>query len=396
MPADTPQRPPTVLSVQPMAELGGSDQAMLRLARQLVGAGWSVHVVLPGTSPMAELYKEAGAQLHTVPMRRISTSHSAGDWLRYVMAWPVSVGHLWRLARRVRPDVVHTNSLHSWYAWAVAALMHRPHIWHARELVTQSGAALRLESLLCRHFATTVIAVSQAVADQLSAAGGLADKVVVVHEGTTPADHSPARAGRARPKLNLADDQPLVGYVGRIDTWKGVEVLLDAVPLLREFVPSAQVVIAGGPVQGKEAYAARLESRARDSGTVWVGQVSGPEAADILADLDCMAYPSSGPEPWGLSLVEALASGVPVVSTDAAGPKEVAAGLAPASARLVAPGDAAALASAVASLLPDRTSAGQRRARQPLLQIPTPPYPEIFASAAARRLCKRAIGRADL
>lgn len=362
-----------------MAELGGSDQAMLRLARQLRAAGWSVHIALPGPSPMAERYEEAGAQLHVVPMLRISTSHSVRSWLHYVLAWPGSVLRLWRLARRVGPDVVHTNSLHSWYGWVVAGALRRPHIWHAREMVTQSGAALRLERFLCRHFATMVIAVSQAVATQLATRHGPPANVVVVHEGTATTEHSPSRAGRARPRLNLADDRPLVGYVGRIDTWKGVDVLLDAVPLLYQLVPGVQVVIAGGPVVGKEDFAQGLRARAGQCGAAWVGQVSGPEAADILADLDCLAYPSTGPEPWGLSLVEALASGTPVVSTDAGGPREVTAGLAPNAARLVPAGDADALSSAVAALLPPSTSAEQRRARRPLLLIAPPPYPEIFA-----------------
>jgi glycosyltransferase involved in cell wall biosynthesis len=384
MAADSKPRPLTVLSVQPMAELGGSDQAMLRLARQLAMAGWSVHIALPGSSPMAERYEETGAHLHTVPMLRISTSHGLGGWLAYALAWPGSVLRLWRLARQVRPDVVHTNSLHSWYAWVVSAALRRPHIWHAREMVTQSSVALRLERFLCRHFATSVIAVSQAVADQLAPTKGRPANVVVVHEGTSPEEHSPSRAGRARPRFNLADDRPLVGYVGRIDTWKGVDVLLDAVPLLLKLVPDAQVVIAGGAVRGKEDYAAHLKARADECGAVWVGQVSGSEAADLLADLDCLAYPSTGPEPWGLSLVEALASGAPVVSTDAGGPREVTAGLAPTSALLVPPQDPAALAGAVASVLPASTSAERRRARQPLLQIPAAPYPEIFASVAAR------------
>ena len=62
---------------------------------------------------------------------------------------------------------------------------------HAREIVVQSGAALRVERALCRHFATRVIAVSYAVAAQLDPAN-----VVVLDEYLDPDEFSPARAGR--------------------------------------------------------------------------------------------------------------------------------------------------------------------------------------------------------
>ena len=85
----------TVLCVQPVAERGGSDQALLRMARQLVAAGWSVHVAVPAPSPMAEEFAAAGAVLHVVPMRRVSTSHDRAAWAAYALGWPLSVLRLW-------------------------------------------------------------------------------------------------------------------------------------------------------------------------------------------------------------------------------------------------------------------------------------------------------------
>jgi glycosyltransferase involved in cell wall biosynthesis len=368
----------TVLSIQPVAEQGGSDQALLRLAGALTGAGWTVHIALPEASPMAAELEAAGARLHVVPMKRISTSHDRRAWAAYALGWPVSVVRLWRLARQAHADVVHSNSLHSWYGWAVAGLAGRPHIWHAREIVTQSRAALRAERVLARWGARRVIAASDAVAAQLDPAN-----VVVVHEDVSPDQFYPGRAGRARERFGLADDALLVGYVGRIDTWKGVDVLLDAAPELAARRPGAQVVVAGSPVAGKEGYASSLAQRAEDRGARWLGPLSGPEAGDLIADLDCLVCPSTTPEPWGLALVEALACGAPVVATNAGGPLEVLAGL-PHAGRLVPPSDVGALAAAVAAVLPAATSTPARRARPVLRAGSAPPYPELFGAVAAR------------
>jgi glycosyltransferase involved in cell wall biosynthesis len=329
-------------------------------------------------------------------MRRISTSHGFARWLAYLLAWPVSVVRLWWLTRHVRADVVHSNSLHSWYGWAAAWLARKPHIWHAREIVVQSSAALRLERFLARHFAQRVLAVSAAVAAQLDPRN-----LVVVHEEADPVEFFPGRAGRARGAFALPDDALVVGYIGRIDTWKGVDVLLDALPELRRErgpaagagearpevpeveVPEVEVVVAGGTVTDKEEYAESLARRARGLGVHWLGPLPGQVAGDVIADLDCLVYPSTEPEPWGLVLVEALASGTPAVGTDAGGAREILAGLPAKAGLLVPPADPAALAAAIASLLPASTSTELRQAR-PVLRAGEPaPYPELFEAEVA-------------
>jgi glycosyltransferase involved in cell wall biosynthesis len=374
-------RPPTVLSVQPVAERGGSDQALLRLARQLSAAGWAVHIALPAPSPMAAEFAAAGATLHVVPMQRISTSHGLATWVAYALNWPKSVATLWRLARSLPADVVHSNSLHSWYGWAAARLAGKPHIWHAREIVVQSGTALAVERFLALHFAQRVLAISEAVASQL-----VPSNVVVVHEEADPEEFYPGRAGRARQAIGLPDDALVVGYVGRIDTWKGIDVLLDSIPLLPAGPEGShvEVVVAGSTVGGKEGYANWMRRRARKLGILWLGPLPGAEAADLIADLDCLVLPSTEPEPWGLVLVEALACGAPVVATDAGGAHEIVAGLPPDAGRLVPPRDADALATAVMALLPATTSAEQRQARHPLRAGQPAPYVEIFEAVARR------------
>src|SRR5437660_12841009 len=105
-------RTTTILFIQPVAERGGSDHALLRMIRLLPRDRFDCHVAIPAPSPLAAEFEAAGACLHVVPMRRISTSHGVMDWLAYAAGWPVAVVRLWRLARRVRADLVHPNPAH--------------------------------------------------------------------------------------------------------------------------------------------------------------------------------------------------------------------------------------------------------------------------------------------
>ena len=395
-----------LLSIQTIRDGGGAETALIRMIGQLRADGWECHVALPSPPRLADAYVEAGAHLHIVPMERITLSGNRAAWLaRFVLGWPVSVLRLAVLARRLRADVVHTNSLHYLHGWAAALLVRRPHVWHAREIVAQSGAALRLERALARRYATTVVAISSAVADQLDPAN-----VAVVFDRPDPEEFAPGRAGRFRASIGVADDVPLVGAASRIDTWKGVDVLLDAVGAVRAARPGTEVAVAGAPVGGKEAYAAGLARRAAAMGVHWLG--ARQDIPDMLADLDVYVQASTLPEPFGLGVVEALASGCPVVATNWGGPVETLARVlaeggdgqpSDRGGRLVAPADPAATAAAVVALLPAATSTAARRGRPRLVpDLPAgPSFSELFDGLVGRAPCpllgrraRRRVGRA--
>ena len=372
-------RTPTILYVQPVAERGGSDQALLRLVRSLPG-DLIAHVAVPAEPPLRPELEAAGATVHIVPMRRLTTSGGPSRWVGYALGWPVAVARLWRLGRRLDVDLVHTNSLHSWYGWAAALLLGRPHLWHAREVVSQSGLALRVERLLTRRFADLVVAVSQTVADQLP--GG---RLEVVLDDADRSGFSPEQAGRFRAGEAVADDVALVVAASRLDTWKGVEVVLAAWSAVRAARPGAVLAIAGAVVAGKEHVADDLRRRAEGlEGVRWLGERA--DIALLVADADVLVALSTTPEPWGLSVVEALACGVPVVASDLGGHREILRRAAPGAGRLVPPGDAGATAAALLEVLPRATSAQGRRQRPVLLApLPSPDWPTRYARLISRR-----------
>ena len=379
----TATRTKRILSVQPVGDGGGSESALIRMIRQLTDNGWECHVAIPPPVRLADEYVAAGATLHILPMARLTTTGGWSRWLAYALAWPVAVARLTWLARRVDAGVIHSNSLHTWYGWAAAALARRPHIWHAREIVFQSAAALRVERWLARHFAEVVIAMSGAIAAQLDRAN-----VVVIIDDADPERFRPERAGAFRPVVGIDDATPLIGSAARIDTWKGFDILLDAVPLIRRARPETEFVVAGGLVAGKEAYAGDLAARAEALGGVhWLGPRQ--DVPDLMADVDVFVQVSTAPEPFGLVIVEALASGAPVVAGAAGGPLEI---LGPAAAgpqgspagRLVPSGDADALAAAVLALLPPgASSTARRRARPPLRDPKDAEFVALFEQVAA-------------
>jgi glycosyltransferase involved in cell wall biosynthesis len=135
-----------------------------------------------------------------------------------------------------------------------------------------------------------------------------------------PLGVDPQRFACATPALALASPAPRIGFVGRLEPVKGLDVLLDALPLL---TTSASLVIAG---EGSEK--GRLMPRLRALGTYLLPAVRYDNMPGILKSLDVLVLPSVTilplhREQFGRVLVEAMAAGVPVIGSSSGAIPEV-------------------------------------------------------------------------
>ena len=202
-----------------------------------------------------------------------------------------------------------------------------------------------------------VACISEFCRSQLMCFAGQAhwDRFHIIHCGVDPDRYAPAPH----------QGQHLL-FVGRLAAVKGVPILLEAVAQLRPRFPALRLTLIGdGPDR------AALEAQAAHLGltdiTDFLGYRSQDEVAQMLATTDVFTLPSFA-EGVPVVLMEALASGVPVVTTQIAGvPELVVQG---GNGRLVPPGDGAALQKEIAALLNDPAArqslgaAGRDRVRQ--------------------------------
>ena len=207
--------------------------------------------------------------------------------------------------------------------------------------------------------------------------------MVVLHDALGREDGlSPDRAGKFLAGAGIADDVALVGAAGRLDTWKGFDVLLAAFPEVRRQRPAVELAVAGVR-RGKESYAEGLAALAnRTEGVHWLAAAT--DMAEFMADLDLFVLPSTEPEPFASAALEALASGLPLVATDHGGSPEMLGECPPGSGKLFRPRDTSALAQAVLAILPDGpTSTERRRARTGHLVGDPAAFPALFEEALA-------------
>jgi glycosyltransferase involved in cell wall biosynthesis len=262
---------------------------------------------------------------------------------------------LWRLMRARRPAIVHTHTSKAGFVGRLAArlagvpaVVHQPHghIFYGYYGARRTAFYVALERRAARWTDRIVTLTPRGTEEHLARGIGRRAQYRSVPSGVPTAElraRAPARAV-ARARLGLPADAFVVAGLGRLVPVKGFDVLVAALPALAAAVPSARVVLIG---DGLERTA--LEGQAAALGVRGRLLVTGatPDVAVALAAADVLAAPSRN-EGMGRALVEAMALGLPVVGAEVGGiPAVVADGE---TGRLVPPGDAAALAAALAEL----------------------------------------------
>jgi len=328
---------------------GGVAVVVAGLAADQQSRGWRVLVGAPDHGPMRGWLREAGLEHATWEAGRGPGLRTLGE-IRRARA----------LIARFAPDLVHLHASTAGLAGRAALrgrlpTVFQPHAWSFEAVEgAMRRAALAWERRAAR-WTDVILCVSEAERHQGERAG-LRGRLAVVPNGVE-LDGAPEGREEARAALGIGPG-PLAVVIGRLARQKGQDLLLGAWPAVRERVPDAALALVGdGPERG------RLQAMGVASAT-FAGDRQ--DVARWLAAADVVVAPSRW-EGMSLAVLEAMAASRPVVATDVAGMREA---LGSGTGALVAPGDAGALAEAVAMRLADPPLAeregreGRRRAEE--------------------------------
>lgn len=327
---------------------GGSDRSLHDFVLRLDRTRITPYMILRTGDPLAARYRAMGctvAEIAFVPPRK---ALEWGKLARFFVAYGPHVLQTARLLRRWKIDVVHVNTINNLQGPAAARLAGCRLVWHVREM-TGDGAIGRAMRALVARSAHLVMTCSNAVSDSLAACG---DRVHTVYDGVDLSEYpDPGTFAKERP--------PIIACVGRLEHWKGQHVLVEALPEVFREHPDARAWIIGGPAVNKPEYLPSLEARCQALGIADRVDFMGirQDIPELLRQAALLVLPSVTPEPFGRTVVEAMAAGCPPVATAAGGPLEsVEDGV---SGVLVPPDDAGALAHAINGLLADPARARQ-------------------------------------
>ena len=349
--------------------IGGGEVFLADLAVVLAARGIRQQVFCIGPAgPLAGRLRAAN-----VMVRALGKRTAAGA---------VTIARLAAALRSARPDVVQLHGEAGLF-WGLPAarLAGAPHIVSlVYQNYPESKAKMRAARLLLPR-AHAVIAGSESIrAFAVSSLGAPASRTRVIHCGI---DVETFTRPERLPVRDATNARRLV-TVGRLVPRKGHAVAIAALGEVVRGRPDAELVIVGeGPERAaleRLAAASGLGRHVSFAGTVW-------PTREVLRGADLFLFPSLD-EPQGLALLEAAATGVPIVASRTGGIPEM---VDESSAVLVPPGDAAALGSAIVRLLadPERRAALAEQAARRVHRFDIRPiasrYEALYSDLAARR-----------
>jgi alpha-1,6-mannosyltransferase len=271
-----------------------------------------------------------------------------------------------QLLRNVKPDLIEVDCVYFLGYWARAAMGRRrvplvgfyhTHLpsFYARPLTQRFGNVV---SRLVESWAWTYVTCCMKPLDKvLVASDDIYERLIERTDKKVEQVPLGVNLALFQPRRNVGEPhqgrRPLLLYVGRLSQEKDLEILFEAFRLLNQRGAYRLQIVGDGPLRAKTEKFVQSTPYASYAGLVPYGK----RLAELYAAADILALPSRN-ETFGLTILEALAAGIPVVAVNQGGPSNL---LHPRVGALTAPGDPADFAEQVARVLADHTMARQCR-----------------------------------
>jgi glycosyltransferase involved in cell wall biosynthesis len=232
---------------------------------------------------------------------------------------------------------VYTNTQKAHLIGVIGSKIARiPCLSHFRDILPDTMLTKIWLYIFCL-FTTKIIAISKAVRDRLP----IKRKIKIIYNGVKMYPSS----------LQKSNSKCIIGYVGQIARWKGVEYFIKAAGLIQKELPKANFIVVGGAIFGDTQYLKELKQLALNLSLNGKLQFVGKKEDPIpyINKLDILVHPPVEPEPFGRILIEASLLGKPIVASHIGAIPEIIkdeeTGI------LVPPRDSSAIASAIKRLI---------------------------------------------
>ena len=291
--------------------LGGTEIATYNLARHLARRGHEVHVITSRDEDQPSETVMEGFRLHRLSIMRIRYLGAALFWIKPL-----------RLLKRIDPDVILVQSMIlGMGGYLSKVLLKKPYVvWGQGDEYLRWLFKGTISKIVLKH-AAAALASTQDMATTL--AGTYQRDITVVPNGIDIEQFSEAATLRQgmRSKLGIKETEMVLVFVGRLLTSKGLVYLLKSMPIILQNASNVKLVMVGDGADRPQLEQLTRELNLQNN-VIFTGMVPNEAVPGYLAAADIFVFPSLS-EGFGIVVVEAMASGLPLVSTNVHGLPEI-------------------------------------------------------------------------
>ena len=296
----------------PPSYLGGAEIAAYNIAKQLSKRGYEVHVVAISDHNLPKESTQNGFCVHRIKTIEIPLLRNTIYAIKSLF-----------MVRKIEPDIVHSHSISFHNAGLPAFLIKKilkiPYVAYGRgsDVYLSSFEKSFKKAVLKNSDATIALTNDMKIAMQT-----IYDKSIsVIPNGCDPTKFENLSKRDLRDKLKIKEDEKVMIFVGRLHPIKGLQYLIEAMKIIYKKYPKSRLLIVGDR-EDRNNLENLVKKLNLNKYVTFIGMVPNEAVPEYMVAADVFVLPSLS-EGFPTVIVEAMASGIPIVATKVGGVPEI-------------------------------------------------------------------------
>ena len=322
----------SILFIHQSAELYGSDKTILMFISNLDKSKYLPVVILPFDGPLKREFEKNNIKVIIAPVLKLYRKmFSPKNLIKFFKEYKEGIQMLDKLNQEYDFKLVYSHTLAALIGILFAQKRNIKHLWHVQEIIARPKIFnFAFKNILAFKNNHKIVYDSKETMDfWIKDNATLTAKSEFVWNGIDVAnkiDYSQAAINSVRKDYFFSnDDEIVIALVGRINSWKGQQLLLKAFHILSKNHSNIKLVFIGSPPPNQEVFEINLIEKIKE---FQLGQrvliiPFQEEIGKFWDSIDIAVVPSTEPEPFGMVVIEAMLASKPVVASNHGGPTEI-------------------------------------------------------------------------
>jgi glycosyltransferase involved in cell wall biosynthesis len=325
----------TILVIHQSAELYGSDKTMLYFLSELDKTKYLPIIVLPFDGPLKIELEKNNIKVVIAPVLKLYRKmFTPKNIFKFIKEYYQGIKILNALNKEYKFDLVYTHTLAALIGILFAKKRNIKHLWHVQEIIAKPKVFnflfKKILSLDCNHKVVydSIATMNFWIENNFK----LTEKSEAVWNGIETKNSksfTDAELNEVRENYFFAtNNEIIIALVGRINSWKGQQLLLQSFKTLIEKHKNIKLVYLGSAPPNQTIFETELRNKIKEynleSNVILIPFQK--EIEKFWNSIDIAVVPSTEPEPFGMVVIEAMLAKKPVIASNHGGPTEIVVG----------------------------------------------------------------------